>query len=168
MKETNHGVDIAYDSQITSGHLKKVFKDHKVFTNSGVVFGMAGDCLFNNQVRFLDIPEVAGDPFRWLVKTLVPLIREMRKEVDEDGDGGLEILVALKGQVFRIDNDLLVSRNVESFDAIGSGSSFAMAAMLSGSSAKEALTIASQLDIYTGGPLYVTTAERLLRASALA
>jgi hypothetical protein len=62
------------------------------------------------------------------------------------------IVFPLEG-IHYTDNSYVVYKIDAPFHAVGSGSELAIGAMSAGASAKEALKIASQYDIYTGGKL---------------
>lgn len=69
----------------------------------------------------------------------------------EQGFNGL--LIALDGQVTFLDPELVPLTIVAPWYALGSGREFAMGALAAGKSAPEAVRIALQFDIYSGGPI---------------
>lgn len=70
------------------------------------------------------------------------------EEGDEIPWGGA--LVVLAGGIYKIGSDYSVV-DCGDFGAIGSGSPYARTAMHLGKSAKQAVEIATQLDLFTGG-----------------
>lgn len=60
--------------------------------------------------------------------------------------------------LYQIDNSryYVTQLRIDDIVAIGSGARFALGAMYAGCSAEEAVKIASQLDVYTGGPINTT------------
>lgn len=164
MAENFKGITIGYDSQATYGDNIAAEKGlEKVFVSNGIIFGVAGSCLFNAEIRFLDFPSFAGgDPLRWVVKDLIPAVRTLRKDIDEKGDSALNLLVVVGGKVFEILDDLSVNLRRDGQYAIGSGHEFVRGALATGASVEAALTAASKLDVWTGGALKVTSAEALL------
>lgn len=123
------GKSMAGDSQTTGGnilcrHAPKVFK-----AKDGRVFGCCGpvvDCL-----KFEAWMASSGES---------PKLSE-----------GFEALVlALDGSVDWIDRELIAVRHIVPF-AIGSGAEIAIGALLAGKSPAEAVKIAAQRDVKTGG-----------------
>ena len=74
---------------------------------------------------------------------------------DHIGDGGLNAsyLVGYQGLVFNITGWAV--QQVTSYDAIGAGMDFALAALYLGHSAKEAVEVATELSIYCEPPVKV-------------
>lgn len=56
-----------------------------------------------------------------------------------------------KRRGYRIESDSMIPSEFRGAYAIGSGSDFAMGAMLAGKTAAESVRIATKLDIYSGG-----------------
>lgn len=71
----------------------------------------------------------------------------------EGDDGAYALLAGPKGAVL-FESDQMAPFKVPKIFAIGSGSRFAMGAMYAGSSAADAVRIASKLDEYTGGKVH--------------
>lgn len=67
-------------------------------------------------------------------------------------EGGPCILIQY-GKAFVIESTLFPIRIIEPFFAIGSGRDYAMAAMRCGRSAREAVEIACEFDIYSSAPI---------------
>ncbi|MBB3227014.1 ATP-dependent protease HslVU (ClpYQ) peptidase subunit [Luteibacter sp. Sphag1AF] len=70
----------------------------------------------------------------------------------DDDDGGVYIIVGRR-RVFCLEADRMIPYEVSRTFAAGSGQQFAMAAMISGKSAADAVRIAAKLDPFTGGPV---------------
>jgi ATP-dependent protease HslVU (ClpYQ) peptidase subunit len=70
----------------------------------------------------------------------------------DDEDGGAYVLVGPR-RVYCLEADKMIPFQVSRMFATGSGQQFAMAAMLAGKSAADAVRIAAKLDPFTSGPV---------------
>ena len=77
----------------------------------------------------------------------------------EDGDL-FSILIAIKGEVFEIDEDYSVARRSDGIYAIGSGADFALGALMAGSSTQHAMEIAASFDLNTHAPFITLHQEK--------
>jgi ATP-dependent protease HslVU (ClpYQ) peptidase subunit len=155
-------VQVAWDAQATSGGqaTKNVVKVRKI--NGQFAVGGSGTLRFLNvihrasvdQIHPADIASPGFDAEGWLIDVLVPCwarALQQAAEYDPDGDQpeGLA-LVVLAGRIFEVGIDFSVL-DMGEFAAIGSGGPFASTAMHLGKSATQAVHIASEIDLYTGG-----------------
>lgn len=162
MVEDVKGITIGYDSQATGGDTIWELESHKVFSSNGIVYGVSGSALYDAEIQFMELPEYdGGDARKWIVKKFLPALRELKKEIDSENESSLSLLMVIDNKVFEIGSDLSITRNKNGVYAVGSGADFALGALVSGASVEKALETAAQLDIYTGGPLHVTTPEAL-------
>lgn len=76
-------------------------------------------------------------------------------------DNGAYMMLIGKRRSHLISSDDMCPIVIREPYAIGSGSDFAMGAMLAGKSAKDAVKIAAKLDCYTGGPIKVLSLDKL-------
>lgn len=130
---------VAADSQSTAAFKRfDVVKIHRVESGpfSGWVFGGAGK--LSLVMRMLGQIETGS---------LEPLEAD---NTDETSAYGLLVGPKLS---YRIDSTSMIPMKFKGPYAIGSGEEFAMGAMLAGSTAADAVRIASKLDVYTGGPV---------------
>lgn len=122
---------IAWDGKTLAGDRQhSMFNDcaPKVFRlENGGLFGACGEAQDSVAVR------------EWLEGGEKPKV----------GDGFHAILIK-NGDLYVIENKLVLMKPTRRFFAVGSGRDFAMAAMLLGKTAKEAIAIAAQLDVDTG------------------
>lgn len=163
-KVTNGKVKIAWDSQATAGSRATFGINKVVKINDQFAIGVAGYARYANplhrasvnKIHPFDLNQPDFDGYGWLLDEAVPAwMKAVKKELanapSEDADAPYgSVLVALGGKVYTVDWDFAVMP-VESFAAIGSGSDFANTAMHLGKSAKQAVEIAAQLDLFTGG-----------------
>lgn len=162
----NGKVKIAWDSQSTSGNEASSTSRNKVVKiNDQFAVGVAGRVRFSNIVQRASIDRIHPhdilqpyfDAEGWLIETLVPAWMKAVKSAwhDTPAEEGDEIpwggaLVVLAGGIYKIGSDYSVV-DCGDFGAIGSGSPYARTAMHLGKSAKQAVEIATQLDLFTGG-----------------
>ncbi len=155
-------VQIAWDSQATSANTatKNTIKVRKV--NSQFAVGCTGMLRYANviqrasveKIHPADIIDPEFDAEGWLIDVLVPAWGKALSdaaELDPDGEAPFGLsLVVIAGRIFEVHVDLSVCELGE-YGATGSGGAFAKTAMHLGKSAKVAVEIASELDLYTGG-----------------
>lgn len=162
-KKTPSGkVQIAWDAQASAGGtaVRSVIKVRRI--NNQFAVGGAGRLRYLNiihrasvdRIHPADITDPEFDAEGWLIDVLVPawakaLQKAAEYDIDGDAPPGIAIVV-LAGRIFEIGLDFSVL-DLGNFGAIGSGDEFAKAAMHLGKSAFRAVTIASELDLYTGG-----------------
>lgn len=165
-KVTNGKVKIAWDSQSTLGNEASSTKVNKVVkVNDQFAVGGAGRLRYLNLIQRAsvdrihphDISQPGFDAEGWIIETLVPTWMKAVKSAwhDTPHEEGDEIpwgtaLVVLAGGIYKVGSDFSVL-NCGDFGAIGSGSPYARAAMHLGKSAKQAVEIATELDLFTGG-----------------
>lgn len=168
MRAVNGKVKIAWDSQATAGQ-SATFGINKVMKiNDQFAVGAAGRLRYANlihramvnRVHPYDLAQPDFDGYAWLLDEVVPAwMKAVRREMDHapDAEEGDDIpsgvaLVALAGTVYEIGSDFSVMP-VEGYTAIGSGQHFALAAMHLGKNPKQAVEVAAELDLFTGGSI---------------
>ena len=89
-----------------------------------------------------------------MIPSLKSFIDDSKLFTDKDKEDGdlFSILIAIKGEVFEIDQDYAIARRSDGIYAIGSGSDYALGAMMAGVSGIEAMKIAESLDVNTSSP----------------
>lgn len=124
---------IAYDSFATEGCVIVDYEFNKRVDRNGVNFFVAGE-----YIGIDDLIKAYFDPGHKIKNDTFALVHD-------------------KGRVFSVGvesgEDLLWRFNETKPYSIGTGSSFAFAAMDMGASAKQAVKIASNRDVYTGGKI---------------
>lgn len=165
-KVTNGKVKIAWDTQSTSGNEATSTSRNKVVkVNDQFAVGVAGRVRFSNLVQRASVDrihpyDIAQDGFDaegWLIETLVPAWMKAVKSAwhdtpSEEGDEipWGQVIIVLAGGIYKIGADFSVI-DCGGFGAIGSGSPYARTAMHLGKGAKQAVEIATELDLFTGG-----------------
>lgn len=140
---------MASDSLCCVGDMKALGKNQKIFEVSGYLIGVAGaysqalkfidhftDMLEHNKVQdntYLEIPRISTDQL--VDFTALVLTPDNQCFLYETSNDCLKV------------DELPI--------AIGTGTPYAMGAMLAGADAVKAVEICSQLDIYTGGEVQV-------------
>lgn len=178
MVQTPDDVIIGWDSQMTAGREKSGATTPKFFVKGGIVIGVAGTFAALDQIETMDLPDYDGsDPRRWIIETLAPRVRATLTDipgvVGKDGSyGKVGVFAVVDGQAFEFDNLLSATQSTEGVYAMGTGGEYARGALIyimgtegyiDRSGVFEALAVASQIDIYTGGPLTVTSAANYLK-----
>lgn len=163
-KVTNGKVKIAWDSQATAGSRATYGINKVVKINDQFAIGVAGYARYANilhrtsvnKIHPFDLSQDDFDGYGWLLDEAVPAwMKAVKKEIDNTPDSESEapygsVLVALGSRIYTVDWDFAVMP-VDGYGAIGSGAPFATTAMHLGKSAKQAVEIATELDLYTGG-----------------
>lgn len=151
----------AWDTQVTWNGRSHI-GDVKVFRNGPVVFGVAGDGRVANVFKCADIPDLNDyEPGfsveRWIIKSLVP---SLMGQLQELGAASIEnsrinsethTIIWVRGEVFYLSGDGCVVSDETGVYAVGSGSEFALGAVEAGASPRQAVKIATHLDLYSGG-----------------
>lgn len=155
-------VQIAWDAQASIANFgtTETIKVRKI--NNQFAVGGAGLVRFLNiihrasvdRIHPADIVQEDFDAEGWLIDVLVPAWgRALSNAAELDPDGETpegHALVVLAGRIFMIDGAYGVIA-MGDHGAIGSGGAFATTAMHLGKTAIQAVQIASQIDLYTGG-----------------
>lgn len=168
--ERGVGTVFAWDSLVSWGDRVSDISglDSKVFRNGPAVFGVAGVKRVADVLRFLPLPglEEAGfDPTRWVVSCLVPLLvgeLDGGKFFEGVSDSESHVIVAVGGVVGYLTNDFAWVPDLGGVFGVGSGSGFAIGALCAGASVEEAVGIAADWDLNTGGVVCVATVEELM------
>lgn len=163
-KRVNNSVKIAWDSQVTSGGTATHGMNKVVKINGQFAVGVAGHLRYANlvhrasvsKIHAYDIIQPDFDGYGWICDELIPAwMKSIRGEKEALAEDEPKLpwghaLIALAGSIYSVGADFSVTASGE-FDSIGSGSPFAMTAMHLGKTAKAAVEIAKELDLYTGG-----------------
>ena len=143
---------MAADTQATMGD-EKAYGAVKLFYTEKFLIGLSGN--FSNVLPFQS----------WLKDTeqavsSAGVLHQFWDSIPAFGDGFTAILVDTGGRIWNCGSTFPPVTLHRIYDAIGSGSDFAMAAMECGKSATDAVRIASKFDIYTGGSVISMKARR--------
>lgn len=145
------GTHIASDSQMTMGH-KKLWCKAKFHRNEARHAVLAG----GGNVDLLDKIE------RYWMKTDKPLEDLKLPEGNPSSQTTRFQLLVVQddGTALFYDDDLTSPVKVEAPFAFGSGGDYALAALVMGASAADAIALAEEIDVYTGGTIHVTQAPQ--------
>ena len=136
----------------------------KITKHGQYLVGVAGDL---HMLQFLcyvwHAPVPTADdiknPYRFMVTTVVPALREDLKEAnlmpekdDEETKNDFAMLLCLNSDIFQIDSDFSVTQDATNFYGIGSGSPYALGALHVGASPQKAMEVAQKLDRKTNEP----------------
>lgn len=154
MVQQDGDVGLGWDSLATSTDSILLARP-KFFTAGSVTIGVAGDLSVAADIQRADLPTyTGGGVYQWLVRQWTPAVRDAIHGQEE-----WEALLAVTGQAFAMDSDCTVLQTADGVYAAGSGGMYAKAALYAGADILTALRIAANIDPYTGGPLFVTTAR---------
>jgi ATP-dependent protease HslVU (ClpYQ) peptidase subunit len=154
---TYTGWTIAADYQVTSNDRPFVStSQRKIITIGGYTYACAGKGSACDAAMFLwEPPDCEGvtDPHHFAVSTLAPSLRELFAEqrITFEDDEGFQMIIGFGGELFQIEGDMTVLVDASGLYAIGSGASYALGALASGATPRNAVLAASEFDIWTGG-----------------
>lgn len=148
---------LASDSKVTMGHLYAMNQPKLHRLKGGAMLGQAGDC---------DVREIVHLLQAVTTEDAIP-DKDTLSATRTDFEG---ILVLPNKEVYylavfkeefgsSVEWQAHVNKLYNKFIACGSGGELAMAAMMQGASAEEAIKIAAALDIYTGGKVQTMELE---------
>lgn len=131
--ETQDGrVMIAGDMMGSNGHAKANYAQPKVYEHSKMIFGYTTSYRFGQVVELLlddntiYIPEKPSEVYGWLVRKFIP---QLQKAIDDSSAKPGMMLIGLKGQLWKVQDDYSVLRPTHGFDSVGSGEAFAIGSM---------------------------------------
>ena len=167
-QKTERGVIFASDGQVSGVHEVASLSEGKVFAKDRVLFGVAGGVRQLNLLKHaLVVPKFRRrdrkNPVGYIINSLIPEIQRtlekhnsLEKFDDSTASSGGNLIVAVGGAVGYVGHAFEFFGETDSNWVVGSGGEYAMGALLAGADPKEAVEIASDLDIYTGGHVTVT------------
>jgi ATP-dependent protease HslVU (ClpYQ) peptidase subunit len=165
-------VEMISDSQINSSGKPYFHEDMvKIVERNKYLIGVAGRVVALQAIQNSWNPPALtstykGSIYNFIITKIVPSLKMFIDESKmfndkEKEDGDLfSILIAIKGEVFEIDEDYSVARRSDGIYAIGSGADFALGALMSGASMQEAIEIAASLDVNTHAPFITLHQEK--------
>lgn len=154
----NNGL-MASDTKITAGSMYERIES-KIFQQHGLTIGASGTLAVLNRMVINGVPKPKKKQSfdSYVLNELLPYARAMKKEAhggesEGDWDHDSQLLVASSDRVAVVGlaDGSVVSGCADEYFSIGSGAPFALAAMYLHQSADEAVRVAMQFDIGTGG-----------------
>ena len=162
-------VEWGWDSLMVTGNEQGVLLQPKVFAKNGAVYGIGGVALAINLIQYAeDWPSYeGGDPQAWIINTLRPALQkiglnEPHMDNEEHDHPEWQLLLSVAGIAFEFDSAFNPARLAEGIYTLGSGGDYAKGALYAGAPMMDAMAAASDIDPYTGGPLYVSYSSKLI------
>ena len=166
------GVEMIADSQINSNGKPYFHSDMvKIVERNKYLIGVAGRVVALQAIQNSWNPPALSSAYKGstynfvitkIVSSLKMFIDESKMFTDKEKEDGdlFSILIAIKGDVFEIDEDYSVARRSDGIYAIGSGADFALGALMAGATSIRAMEIASSLDVNTSYPFTLLHQEK--------
>lgn len=160
--------EIMADSRVTDDS-GKVFSHPsmtKINQRGAFVIAGAGEILPCDVIQHIWIPPKLlvsdkKDLYHFMVVKVIPSMRKCLKDngynFDEAGENRFSFLIAVGGELFELDDDLGITKNDTNIYGIGSGSSYAIGALMAGASMEWAMEIASVATAFTAEPFTKVT-----------
>ncbi len=99
------------------------------------------------------------DPYHFMIAKVVPTLRKCLIDngfnFEEESDGSeyrFAFLIAVAGNLYSVEDDMSVGIRSDGVYGVGSGSKYAIGAIMAGATPMEAMKIAADQDAYTSGP----------------
>jgi ATP-dependent protease HslVU (ClpYQ) peptidase subunit len=173
-------VTFGADNQVTGGNgrMYRHIQMAKISKVGEYIIAGAGEVAACDIAQHLWTPPVPTaqdkkDLYHFMIAKVMPSLKEAFKqheykwnEIEEDDGVKFSFLIAVGGEVFDIGDDLSVIMDARGFYGVGSGANYAIGALASGKTIKEALTIASDYDAYTSGPFLYFTQEKIKKVAS--
>lgn len=107
----------------------------KVFIRGEFIIGYAGSFRFGKLVEHIfEFPDPAKNIEHFMNTEFINSLRECAEEnkvdVSEDKDAG-ELLIGIRGEIYEFNSDWHVGKDINNFNAIGSGASYALGSLFS-------------------------------------
>lgn len=129
-------VTVGADSAITKDSTQMISKVPKIFISDNMIIGIAGNTSQDQLVRYrVVIPRIQNTDtamrdlleFALNIKEKVTELKAVSNDAPVTSD--IELLVGFEGNIYLISPDFAVICSANRYEAIGSGSSYAMGAM---------------------------------------
>lgn len=134
--KANKKIGIGGDSAGVGGLSVRSRKDTKVFKNGPMIIGYTSSFRMGQLLRFkLVIPEnFRDDVYEYMCTDFIDAVRKCLKEngyatVENNTEKIGDFIVAYKGRLFNINDDLQVAENNYPYDATGCGENYALGAI---------------------------------------
>jgi ATP-dependent protease HslVU (ClpYQ) peptidase subunit len=170
--QNNQGVDMMADSQINANGKPYFHPDMvKIVERNKYLIGIAGrvialQAIQNNWNPPALTATYKDSLYKFVITKIVPslkmFIEDAKIFTDKEKEEGelFSVLIAMRGELFEIDEDYSVSRREDGVYAIGSGSEYALGALMAGADMQSAMQIAASLDVNTHAPFITLHQER--------
>ena len=134
---TEKRIYIGADSASVHGWTRRQTRLEKVFRRGPFLIGYTTSFrmgqLLEHQLQVASQPKNISN-MNFMVTHFIEAVRQLLKErgfakVEANNESGGQFLVAYRGTLYSIDSDFQVGEMADNFDAIGSGSDFALGAL---------------------------------------
>ena len=164
-----HGVHFGADSLTTTSRKYNDPRMVKIVEQGQYVIagsGLASYCDVAQHIWKPPTPIRAdrSNMYHFVISRVIPSLKNCLKDNDlnfdfEENDG-FDLLLAVGGEVFCIDQSLSICLDESGIYGIGSGADYAIGALATGVSIEHALNVASRLDPYTSAPFQYVRQEK--------
>ncbi len=162
-------VYIGGDSASVAGWTSRVTRLPKVFRRGPFLIGYTTSFRMGQLLQHaLIVPPQTDDrdDMRFMVTTFVECVRHLLKEkgvakVESNAESGGQFLVGYRSRLYSVQQDFQVNEMADGFDAVGSGSEYALGALASTKSAppvlrlKRALAVSAHFNMAVSAPFFV-------------
>jgi len=178
--EHDNKVFMGGDSAAPVGWDMRLITTPKVFRKENLVIGYTWSFRMGQIIQYApSLPELEEhlSNYTYLIEKFVPFVRKAFSDagwlkVENARDEGGQFLIGIRGEVFSIETDFSVLRNIDGFSAIGCGAPYALGALrimnLHGEIAgnpmlavNQALEIAAYFSNGVSGPFVFAVQERM-------
>lgn len=157
VKREEKYIHLVCDSRITTGSERvdgKSIAMTKVINNGDLYIGIAGDCNENTYLSvFMQTNIPAGSTMKDIIEYFCKFV-SWYKSITGITELHGRYIVVYKGKIYSIWSQGLHIFEISEFEAIGSGSYFAITALHLGKNAAEAVKIACELDAFCEDPVH--------------
>jgi len=135
--ESDNHVYMGGDSAAVEGINIRLTTTPKVFKKGSLLIGYTWSFRMGQIIQYSNnVPEIPEekDNYSYLAQDFVTFIRKIFQEsgfmrVESAREEGGQFMVGIRGELFTIESDFSVLRNIDGFDAIGCGASYALGAL---------------------------------------
>lgn len=169
--QDGNGCSMFADSQTTNGERPYFHRDlEKIVKRGQYLLAGAGSARAVDIAHWLWTPppcHVEDDAFlyEFMIITFIPSLRRALVfngfETGPSNDEDFGMLVSLRGNLFEIASDFSVLVRRDGYYGIGTGAAYAIGALSAMATPQEAMDIAIQNDIYSGGAVQSLFQEKI-------
>jgi ATP-dependent protease HslVU (ClpYQ) peptidase subunit len=162
-------VYIGGDSASVAGWTSRITKLPKVFRRGPFLIGYTTSFRMGQLLQHaLTVPSQGAerDDMRFMVTTFVECVRALLKDkgvakVESNAESGGQFLVGYRGRLYSVQQDFQVNEMADGFDAVGSGSEYALGALAATRGTppvqrlKRALAVSAHFNMAVSPPFFV-------------
>lgn len=162
-------VYIGGDSASVAGWTSRVTRLPKVFRRGPFLIGYTTSFRMGQLLQHALVVPLQGeerDDMRFMVTVFVECVRTLLKDkgvakVESNAESGGQFLVGYRGHLYSVQQDFQVNEMADGFDAVGSGSEYALGALASTKGMaptqrlKHALAVSAHFNMAVSPPFFV-------------